>query len=199
MDGYQFIASLVQSLMSLAWPAAVVICVWLFHDRLAALLPFLRVKHKDWEASFRLAKAEEEVEALPAPVGGEPPPTPEETKRFDQIARLSPRAAILEYRAELDQALREFAQSVGMDAKRPFGSVVRDLRKHELIDQPTSAILDDLRVLGNSAAHGIDNDFSLDEAFRFRDIAERVISQLQISTAAAVTLGQPAPLGPLDP
>jgi hypothetical protein len=159
------------------------------------------VKHKDWEASFRLATAEKEVEALALTTSAvkEPPPTPEEVEKFEQIAKVSPRAAILETRAELDQALREFAQAIGMkQTNRPLGSLIRDLRTHESIDHRVSAILDDLRVLGNNAAHGIDN-FSFDEALRFRDIAERVMALLRVSTGAAATLGQPAPLGQLSP
>jgi hypothetical protein len=44
MDGYQFIASFFQSLVSLAWPAALLIAVLLFRERLRSLLPLLRVK-----------------------------------------------------------------------------------------------------------------------------------------------------------
>src|SRR5437879_4886551 len=61
MDGYQFVASLVQSIASLGWPIAIVLAVWLFRDQLIKLLPLLRVKHKDWEASFRLEEAEREA------------------------------------------------------------------------------------------------------------------------------------------
>lgn len=195
MDGYQFAASIVQSIVSLAWPVAIVACVWLFRERIGALLPLLRVKHADWEMSFRLDKAEKEAEAL-SPTAEVAPPTPEENSRFDQIATLSPRAAILESRAGLEEAVRGFANSVGMSDARPLGVIIRDLRKNELIDHHTSAILDDLRVVGNTAAHSTDKEFSLDEARRVRDLAERVIKQLQISTAAAATLGHPAPLPP---
>ena len=107
MDGYQFSASIIQSLVSLAWPAAVIVCVWLFRTQLAMLLPNLRVKHKDWEISFRLNEAEKAAAKLPtAPDALEPPPTPEEKSRFHQIAKLSPRAAILEMRATLEEAIR---------------------------------------------------------------------------------------------
>ena len=80
MDGYQFSASLFQSLVSLAGPAALIVCVWLFRAQLAGLLPNLRVKHKDWEISFRLGEAEKAAAKLPAPTDAsqEAPPTPEE-------------------------------------------------------------------------------------------------------------------------
>jgi hypothetical protein len=81
-------------------------------------------------ASFRLDEAEREAKALPpTDAEHESPATPEELSRFDQIAKLSPRAAILEYRVKLEEVLREFAQSVGMkDTTRPFGILVRELR-----------------------------------------------------------------------
>jgi hypothetical protein len=185
MNGYALTAEIIKAIASLAWPAALVAAVWLFREKLIELLPNLRVKHKDWEVSFRLKEAEKEAQSLP-PVAPEALPTPEESSRFDQIVKISPRAAILEYRAQLEQVVRDFAQSVGMvESKMPFASLVRELRKHELIDSHTSAILDDLRSVGNSAAHRTDNEFSLDEALRFRDLAERVINQFHITTAAA--------------
>jgi hypothetical protein len=47
MDWLQFISSIVQSLVSLAWPAAFVAAVWLFREKSTALLPLLRFKYKD--------------------------------------------------------------------------------------------------------------------------------------------------------
>ena len=44
MDAYQFTADLVKSLVSLAWPAAFVIAVLIFRDKLKSLLPYLRLK-----------------------------------------------------------------------------------------------------------------------------------------------------------
>jgi hypothetical protein len=81
-----------------------------------------------------------------------------------------------------------------MNDTRLLGTLIRELRKNELIDQHTSAILDDLRAICNSAAHRVEVDFSLSEAQQFRDLTERVIAQLQIATGAAALLGQPAPL-----
>jgi len=99
MDWLQFFSSVIQSLASLAWPLAIVVCVLLFREKLLDLLPGLRLKHKDLEISFRLDKAEQEARQLPAPENQVPNPTPEETQRFEQIAQVSPRAAILELRA----------------------------------------------------------------------------------------------------
>src|SRR5882757_545617 len=107
MDGYQFTAAMFQSVVSLAWPASVVAAVWLFREKLTQLLPFLRLKHKETEVSFRLDQAEKEAAKLPPPA---PSPdlerTPEEKSKFEQVAEISPRAAILEARAELEDVVR---------------------------------------------------------------------------------------------
>src|SRR5690348_5490431 len=116
MSWLQFIASIVQSIVSLAWPAAFVIAMWLFREKPVSLLPLLRVKHKDWEASFRLDEAEKEAAALP-PAPLKSLPTPEEKSRFDRLAELSPRAAMLEVRAEIEAALRALALQAGIPAQ----------------------------------------------------------------------------------
>jgi hypothetical protein len=188
MNGYQFIASLFQSLVSLAWPAAFIGAVWLFRERLTALLPLLHLKYKDFDISFRLDKAEMEAQALGQPQDDQAPqPTPEETSNFLKLVELSPRAAILERRLELENAVEEFAESVGMKPSRPRSllNLTRELRKHELIDQTTSALLDDLRIIGNTAAHAIDTHISVEDALRFYDLTEKVIRQFRISTDAA--------------
>jgi hypothetical protein len=107
MDGYQFSAAIFSSLVSLAWPAALVICVLLFRERLRTLLPFLRLKHKDTEVSFRLDQAEKESAQIDLQPTPELEPTPEEKSRFEKVVEHSPRAAIREKRAELEQVMRD--------------------------------------------------------------------------------------------
>ena len=181
MNGYGLIATIVQSIASLAWPAAFVFAVWTFRGRLTALLPLLRVKHKDWEASFRLDRAEEEAAQLPAPLPApEAKPTAEEKSRFEQIADLSPRAAIMEQRREIDEAVSNLARNSGFEpGKASLLHTIRILRSEGVIDANTSALLDDLRTLGNSAAHAdVDTTFTKEDALRFAALADRVIELL---------------------
>ena len=76
MDGYQFIAAILQSVVSLAWPAAIFGSVWLFRDKLRTLLPLLRMKYKDLDVSFRLDEAEKEAAKIPPT-----PPSPDLERR----------------------------------------------------------------------------------------------------------------------
>jgi hypothetical protein len=188
LDGYQLIAALFQSLVSLAWPAAVFGSVWLFRDKLRTLLPLLRMKYKDFDVSFRLEQAEKEAAQIPKP----PPspdlePTPEEKSRFEKIAEHSPRAAILEKRAELEQVLRSVAEPY-LTATSPrswktlaLGSTIRILRKHGVLDERTSALLDDLRAVGNRAAHSADDsEFTFAEAIQFGKLTDEAISLVRM-------------------
>jgi hypothetical protein len=184
VNGYGLIASIVQSLVSLAWPAALVAIVWLFRRRLEDLLPMLRAKYKDVEISFRLEQAEKEAAALPAPPASDNPdtePTPEEKTRFEQIADISPQAAIMELRRELEEFLTGVAKEYNLPLPTPrsLGSITRMLRRREIIDQHASALLDDLRAVGNAAAHGGNQtEFSKDDALRYRNLADEFIRRL---------------------
>ena len=109
----------------------------LFRKKLLTLLPLLKLSKGDFEAYFeeRLEKAEDEARQL-APGPKEVPPTPEETQRFEEIARLSPRAAILELRAKLDSSLQR-ACGANRHSTWERGSptvLIRELRSKETID-----------------------------------------------------------------
>jgi hypothetical protein len=190
VNGYGLIASIIQSIAALAWPAAIVAIVWLFRGKLVNLLPLLQVKHKDWVVSFRLEQAEKEAAKLPpSPATPETELTPEEKSRFEQIAKLSPRGAILEVRAQLEEAVRSFAQESGVSNISPYMSfppLIRLLRQQNLIDENTSALLDDLRAIGNAAAHN-QSDPTEQDALQFQRLADRLIRQLSILPVEAVS------------
>ena len=176
MNAYGLAAVIIQSIAGLAWPAAFVLAVYLFREKLTELLPRLRVKHKDWEASFRLEQAEKEAAALP-PAPDQPAdaaPTPEEVDRFEQLVKASPRAAVLELRRDLENAVRMAAIAQNLPTKNPsMLSDVRALRSKGLLTAEVSAILDDLRSVGNSAAHG-DAEITESEARRFKKLVDEV-------------------------
>jgi hypothetical protein len=183
MDGYQFIAALFHSLVSLAWPAAVFGSVWLFRDKLRALLPLLRMKYKEFDVSFRLDEAEKEAAKIPpTPPSPDLEPTPEERTRFEQLAKISPRAAIVEIRSELEEAVKGVLQRRGRFLDKPVTTLAatRILRGEKVIDEATSALLDDLRVIGNDAVHNGNREFTMDEALRVRKLADQVIQHLSL-------------------
>lgn len=186
MDGYQFIASMLQSFASLGWPIAFVIAVWLLREKLSALLPRLRMKYGGVDVSFTLDQAEKEAAQIPkAPPSPDLDPTPEEKNRYEKLAEYSPRAAILEKRADLEQTLRTVAEPLlSSKGPRPWKTIpltaaIRLLRSHGVIDENTSALLVDLRNIGNRAAHSADNsEFTRNEALRFGKLADDLIARI---------------------
>lgn len=183
MDGYGLIASIIASVVSLGWPIAFFAAVWLFRKNLADLLPKLRVKHSDWEASFRLDRAEQEAQALPKQVSS-PAPTPEELDHYSRIARISPRAAMLEIRAELEEAIEKLLERAGkVDKGRqlPLASAIRLLRAEKLIDAHSSSVLDGLRVVGNRVAHDRSASVDYEDAMQFKRLTDVVLANLDAS------------------
>jgi hypothetical protein len=187
MDGYQFIASLFSSLVSLAWPVAFVIAVLLFRARFLTLLPMLRVKRGEWEASFQLDQAEQEAKQLPpAPPEAElQEPSVEEINRFDKLVAISPRAAILDLRSSIEESVRALAEARWPGKPyRGMWTTIRELKNADAFDNNTFALLDDLRVIGNAAAHPTSStSFTEEDAYRFRSLAEKIIPRLHFAFA----------------
>ncbi len=184
MDWLQFSSTMFGHVVSLAWPIAFVIVFLLLREKVRELLPLLRLKAGDIEMSFRLERAEATAASLPPPPEGAdaPPPTPEEVDHFFMVANISPRAAIAELRNELEQVVIRAAEPYmsGTSPPRPqrsFMLAVRALRAANVIDAGTSAIIDDLRNVGNSAVHG-ESAVPLEDALRYRKLAEEVIARL---------------------
>lgn len=184
MDQRQLIAEITKAIVSLAWPAVVAWAVWIFRKEIVRMLPRMRLKYKDAEIDFRLAQGEREAKALPPePTKEAPKPTPEEEDRFRQLARIAPRAAITEMRRELEEAMNEFAVRHGLVQKTSSGSpasimkMTRLFRERKLITPEVSGLLDDVRSVANSAAHGSDREFTFEDAERFRHLWELLIAQ----------------------
>jgi hypothetical protein len=190
LDSYTFTVEIVKAVTSMiaafALPVALVGSVWLFKEKLAMLLLLFRVRHKDWEASFRWDKAEAEARKLPTPLyDPEIEPTPEEKSRFEQIARISPREAILEVGTQLEEAVRSYASAKGFDNyNRRYPLLIRLLRSNRLIDANTSALLDDLQNIGSAAARNL-SDPTEAEAVRYKNMADHLIRHFDGLTGVA--------------
>lgn len=184
MSGYGLTASMVQSIASLAWPGAFVFIVWVFHQKLLELLPLLHFKHKDTEAYFRRAEKEAAEIVQSAAEVQTPPPTPEEQKRLTEI---SPRKAILELRRELEIALRNAATRLRILEPKNVSMItlIRALREIGGIDPHTSALLEELRQLGNSAILYSSHEFTVAHAAKYRDLSAKAIERLNAIPSAA--------------
>ncbi|MBC7150799.1 MAG: DUF4145 domain-containing protein [Rhizobium sp.] len=186
MTWLEFVASIVQSLVTIAWPAAVVLSVWMFRNEIRPLLPMFRLKHKDTEISFRLDEAERAAEQLPPSPSADTPETQAEQTKFERLAAISPRSALIEIRREIQDALAYTAGIRGLDAARKFGprNMLRKLSEAGVITPTVFPLFDDIIAIGNIAAHDSSVDFTIEQALRYRELADRALAWLSTSSVS---------------
>jgi len=177
-------ASIVSALM---WPTVVFGTVLLFREKIEELLkwlPHIRVKYG--KLKFWLSKAEKTAEDLPErPVDTIAPPTPEEQERMSELIEESPQTVVLAMRTKLEEAIVSYAEARGLvvaGPRRNIAKLIRVLRKRNFIDKTISTLLDDLRSIGNSIALDV-SEPTEDEAFRYKELADDVIKQLNFLTS----------------
>lgn len=152
MDIYQFISSLVDSLI---WPTVAIIFLFKFSDPLAKVVKSLaRMKYKDFELDFgnELDSIESTVPELAfttLDVNIE--------KEIEEVAVVSPMAAIpltwSHVEAELSNVINRLAISPDYPA---YNSALRNielLKEHDYISIQDYNLLNELRKLRNSVAH----------------------------------------------
>lgn len=197
MNGYGLAAEIIKAIASLGWPVAFVVAIWLFRKRLNELLPLLIFKYRDWQISFGLDKAEEDVKRIPTLPEAEllPVPDVEEKSRLETLAKIAPRAAIMQARADIEKAVNQFAEAIGLAKDTmAYSKTVSELRRNELIDKNTVELLNELRQIGNAAAHNL-NEPTERDALRYQELAYRLIRQFEIATGAA-NMPPPGPIAP---
>jgi len=173
---------------SLAWPGAVVLLVLILRRPIASLIPHLRrMKYRNLELDFD--KKLEELEAgvkeakLPAPapeaVPALPQPWPTTFREYiERLAGLSPRAAVMEAWRFVEAALRDATQSAGPAVLRSPRAMQEYVISKTDLDPQTVALIDDLRVLRNEAAHASEFSISPEQACEFGDLAVVLASAL---------------------
>jgi hypothetical protein len=151
MDWRTFIVEIVKAI---AWPLAVIlVSVW-FRNELGALLARLK-KGKVGPAEFEfdniVQELTEEASALPDESTSE-----ELEPSAILLAESHPRAAVIGAWVDLETSLRRWAEEEKVVspqvARRPL-TVIREIRRSQLVDPVQLALLDDLRALRNQAAH----------------------------------------------
>lgn len=179
MNWLDFMASIVGSITSLAWPAAVVGSVWLFRKEIRLLLPHMKLKYADAELGFRLDEADKIAKELPVPAL----PVPEainsaEATDFQRLVEASPSAAMLETRREMEGVLRKVAVKYGIENNSMHG-IVRDLREKHAISVIDASLLDELRLIGNEVAHGPERPVSPIHAIKYKELADAAVGALR--------------------
>lgn len=189
MDTLTFIAHLVEAL---AWPASVVLLVFMLRNPLGELIPLLRkLRYREIEMEFSREIAELKAEALPAPkqpalpasisndeqLAAEQLPDELSAKRDELIrmASFSTRVAIMEAWLEVEAAAVEVASSFWnsppSDTFKNFPRMGEYLLRCKVIDQNQLETFRRLQQLRNKAAHAQELDLNEDDARSYVELA----------------------------
>lgn len=182
MDWLTFAAEVIKAL---AWPLTVLIIFLVLRKPLSNLLPLLqRLRYKELEIDFG-----KRIQELAVEVKKELPDTPEAESRalqrkeqLEDLAQVSPRAAILEAWLELEQVAVEATKRHGLNLtsrERKTPLLERALQENEVLDESKRTIFGRLRNLRNAAVHASDFSFDPDSAIEYADSALRLAEYLR--------------------
>lgn len=172
MDTLEFIASLVRSL---AWPLAATILVVILRKPLASILAGrsgrLKAGPLEMEWDRLLEATEASIERTPAMKS-----LPSES---NEIAELAPVGAVLQAYSEIERALRQRLESVGVKQEEIQRSGGRQLARvaadHGVVSPETLNSIEGMVLLRNLAAHGQEYELSISRAREYLLLADAVI------------------------
>ena len=184
MDKLTFISNLVEAL---AWPAAVILLVFILRNPFVHLLPLLSsLKYKDLELQF--GSRLKQIGDARLPQKETRHRLPLDAERLSRLAELSPRAAVLESWVGVEIAALNAARSLMPDEiqnKTLSYQAIRKLERSGRLDRTAVSMLGDLRGLRNQAAHAPDFAISTNSANEYANAADRLVGYFEFITADA--------------
>ena len=191
MDGLTFVDHLIGHLM---WPVIAVVALVAFYpvlrDRLGGLVR-IKVGPGGVEGeSAGVLKASDRIMA-DAPV---PPPSRnvvEDHERFERIAAISPRAAVLEAFTVVDNMLKERLLSFGVVSDASGVSGVRstdaivEAERIGLLDDAAVEVWKNLRALSNTARHESGLAVTREQALDYGRLAAQLLTTIQHAVPSA--------------
>lgn len=198
MDVLTFIVGI---LNAIGWPAAVVAIVLLLRTPITERLGELRrLKWKTLEVEFDkgLKQIEKQVDKLLPEIKevvtsdtlkigvGEEVTISEglsidmDKDQFSRLAELSPPAAIIQAWLTVENALRSLAarHDIPVSTRTSSLELIKLLTRREILDNPTIAILNNLRALRNDAAHARSSELSASQANEYQAVTHRLVTAL---------------------
>lgn len=181
MDWLTFIAAVVSAT---AWPAAVLIIFLVIRKPLLELIPLLqRLRYGDIEIDFG-----REVDDLLQDMRRALPPVRQSAERSPlqdnllELARISPRAVVLEAWVELERSAIDAARrhQLNLRSKEQRSPLLlgNALVEAGLLDENQQEIFYRLRNLRNAAAHASEFAFDADSALEYAQVASRLSEYL---------------------
>jgi len=187
MTLFEFISSIISSL---AWPAIVLIIVFILKNPLSKILISLtKFRYKDLELEFEKLKTS--AKALPETIENGKIPENERIiystfeEQIVDIAPRSPEGAILIAWSAIEVAISSVLKRLDIAPEGPpYPSIftyIGYLRTFTDIDKNVYATLDDLRTLRNQVVHFREEGYkiSVEQALSYGKAAEKIIKILQ--------------------
>lgn len=210
MDGLTFADHLIGHLM---WPLIAVIALVAFYPVIReriAVLERLKVGPSGLEGEFGSVLEKSDRTMAAATVPPPPPDVVEDRQRFERIAEISPRAAVLEAFTVVDNALKQRLIELGVTPEVPVVSEVRstdaivDAQRVGLLDNAAGEVWKNLRALSNAARHEPGLSITREQAIDYARLAAQLLSTIkhavptipQGTGPAATPPAQPPPAAP---
>jgi hypothetical protein len=177
----------------LVWPVVALLVVYKLSPEIKQKLPFLKsVQAGPWKAEFsqQVAEVRKEAENQFPQFVAEPLISADEA-RLLQIAKTSPRAAIMEAWREVEitatktvknrQSDREVASDASTSVRRPKSlvSLARELSSLEILNAQQLSVFHELRNLRNEAAHAEQFEMHFESANNYIQTALSLIAAIQ--------------------
>ena len=181
MNWLAFVASLVRSL---AWPAGIVVVVIVLRRPIGVALGRgvrrLRAGPVEVEFDQELAEVREELRRSPE-LAAEPELVPGSVvEELARLAELSPRAAVMEAFARIEERLAELLDSAKVQHPRIGGRGLASLaRKEGLISDESLAAVEGLAMLRNLTAHSPADNIGPERARDFLVLADATLYALR--------------------
>ena len=183
MDWLTFFSHVISAL---AWPLTVIIILLILRRPLTNLFPYIQhLRFQGLEVEFgqkMQALALEAQKILPRSPGS-PGSEKQILEQKVELARVSPRAVVLESWLQLEQAAVDAIHRHGIELKstglRSPLILGNTLEESGILNGSTPAIYHQLRNLRNAAAHASDFSFSADSAIEYAELAARLTEFLR--------------------
>lgn len=154
MDALTFIEQMVGHL---AWPAVILVVLLVFHKQIGERIPQItRLRAGPFDAEFTEALRDSEDAMSDAHIPPASPEVEEDRRRLERIARISPRAAVMEAFTLVDNALKAKVVDLGLAAAisdvRSTQAIIA-AQEHGLVGPAEVEVWNNLRALSNTARH----------------------------------------------
>ena len=176
-------ASLVKSL---AWPAVVGYCVYILRTPVGDLLGSVsKLKYGDLEAEFQgtLGRIIHTQNATTQQIEKEEKGAP--TVALEDLAEVSPRAAVLEAWIMVEKATVNFCKAHGLPANLSYQGLFRLSKEKELDIEAFQTGYQELRFLRNKAVHATDAEITSETAKQYVKAANFIAAELNMRRAFA--------------